>query len=86
MKKKILLLKFFVRMRVFRIHIVFIIAFAAVISTVFVTDNALWQGVITAKYFWFAAVICVVSLFLPFHISKNIKIHISDILFALFSI
>ena len=57
-----------------------VFAFTIVILTVFVTDNSLYQGVISAKYFWFAVVICIISFLIPFCIFKKIDIYIIDVL------
>ena len=73
-------------LRLERVHIVTLIALVAVISTVFATDKVLFHGVITAKYFWFAVAISVVSLFMPFSISRKNEIHVADILFGVFSV
>ena len=59
-----------------------IIALSGALITVFVSDSLLWHGVITAKYFWFSAAICAVSLSLPFQISKKNYIYATDLWFA----
>ena len=42
---------------------IFFIALVAVFVTVFVSDSLLCQGVITAKYFWFAVTMCIAVIF-----------------------
>ena len=59
-----------------------IIALTIVICTVFVIDSSLSQGVVKAKYFWFAGMMCIISLLIPF-ILKNNEIFITDILFII---
>ena len=53
-----------------------------VLSTIFVTDISLLQGDITAKYFWFAAAMFIVSLLIPFQLSGKTKLHVTDVLFG----
>jgi O-antigen ligase len=38
------------------------LATALLLLTFFVNDDALWLGLVTAKYFWFAAALCIVSI------------------------
>ena len=57
-----------------------IIAIGCALSTVFISDRYMWQSVVTAKYFWFAMVMCAVSLLIPFQLSKRKEIYIADIL------
>ena len=68
------------------IRIVFLIAVATVFSTAFVVNDSLLFGDVVAKYFWFATVMCFVSLLIPFHISKKNEVHIADILFCILAV
>ena len=70
-------------MKIFCVRFVFLVSYLAVISTVFITNDSFFHGFITAKYFWFASVMCVVSLFIPFRISWKNEIRLTDILFGL---
>ena len=64
------------------------IALASVLSTVFIfaSNNVLVDGIVTAKYFWFAASVCIVSFFIPFQLFQKKSIHVSDVLFAAFTL
>ncbi len=67
-------------------RLLLLVAVFAVLSTVFTTDNFLWQGVVTAKYFWFAAVMCMVSFLILFQFSGKHEIHITDLLFGVLAV
>lgn len=67
------------------IHIVFFIAIASIVSTVFVANNFLFHGDTMAKCFWFATAMCFFVLLFPFFISKNVVIRVTDILFYMFA-
>ena len=62
------------------------IVLAATLSTVFVTSGSLPHGVITAKCFWFAIVMCSVFIIFPLRIIGKYEIRITDILFSVFVI
>lgn len=64
--------------------IVFI--FIVFLSTIFVIDSSVWQGEITANYFWFAAVICASILFIPIRFSEKWKIVFTDILSSILAL
>ena len=66
-------------------HFVFLIAFAAVVSTAFVANYSILHGEDVAKNFWFAGVMCFVSLLIPFQVSKKNEIHLTDVLFVVFA-
>ena len=61
-----------------------VLAFAAVLSTVFAVDSSLCQGIVSAKYFWFIIVLCIISFFIPFQIFKKTEIYIVDVLYLVF--
>ena len=58
----------------------------ATFSTVFITDSSLFQGVVTAKYFYFAAVMCAVSIILPSRISRKYELNVIDVLLGAFTV
>ena len=62
-------------------RVVTVIVYAIVLSTVFVVDNSLCQGIISAKYFWFATIMCAISLFSFLFFKKN-EIYLADIPYA----
>ena len=70
------------------LYFVFLFALVSVLATVFIfaSNNVLRDGVLTAKYFWFAASICIVSLFIPFQLLQKKEIHVTDVLFSSFAI
>lgn len=68
-----------------RIHLVSLTAFAAVVSTVFVANYSILHGEDVAKNFWFAGVMCFVSLLIPFQVSKGNRIYLTDVLFGIFA-
>ncbi|MDR2040603.1 MAG: O-antigen ligase family protein [Bacteroidales bacterium] len=63
---------------------IFFVTLAFVISTVFFIDRSIWQGVITAKYFWFAIAMCLVlSYWSVMLLFWKIKINLTDVILGL---
>ena len=59
------------------------VIFTCVFFTVFMSDISLWQGVITAKYFWFASTMSIVSIVLPFQLFRKSNIYLTDVFVVL---
>lgn len=65
------------------VNFAFLILFLGILFTVTITDDFLWQGVVTAKYFWFATVMCIVSVLIPLSLPKKGEIHVTDLLLGI---
>ena len=66
-------------------HFFILIVFGLAFSTVFIYDSSLPQGIVTAKYFWFAVFICVVLLVLPFRLQGKNEFYLVDVLLGIFA-